>query len=119
MSHCSGAEHKLVKMLWISFLSSDNILQCSFSEPGISETQSSLRFAVFIPVDVPEKQAVLDCDKRPLQSSIVKFPGNRWLKDTVSKCGNWDVRHVFPFTTYFAFFALSSRICWVFRYRFL
>jgi len=66
-----------------------------FSETVTSETQRSPRFALFVPVEVPKKQAVPDHDKCPLRFSILRFPGSRWFKDLVSKCGNRDMFRVF------------------------
>ena len=66
-----------------------------FSESVISETWRSLRFALFIPEEVPKKQAVPDCDTCPLRFSILRFLVSRWFKDLVSKCGNQDVLQAF------------------------
>lgn len=76
----------------------------------------TLKFALIIPAQMPKEQEVLDGDKCPLRFGVLRFPGNRWFKDLLSKCGNWDMfRVVFllPFSLFFFFFALISCICWV------
>lgn len=89
---CPTAQVGSTKQLLISFSDSDMAFSSAVFRNVISKTHKYLRFASFIAVEVTKK---LDGDKRPLRFGVLRFPGNRWFKDLVSKCGNWDVLGVF------------------------
>lgn len=81
-----------------------------FSET-VRERKRSPRFALFIPVEMPKMQAVLDPDKCPLRFSILRFLLNRWFKDLLSKCGNQDVLVMSFCFSLLPFLAFSSYFC--------